>query len=264
MMYSAKAAALAVAMLAGARAQDVGTDIAGRECTGEAIQIDYQNCGRFGSMNVYWTYLEANGQLNILFETMDDGYASFGFTDPNEGNPMDGANVVLGCQDWNVPDLPEVFQILLPGPGEERSVPNVAAGIGADNLQPGNLLQERLNGICGMRFERLSLLPDINNVVGEGQNILSGTPNQVVWARGAAGAVDPARHDSRGAGLQDFILADGDISAAATVPLLGPDGQPQPEVTPLPTDGELDNSSSVATLSSMVAGAVAALAAALW
>ena len=24
-------------------------------------------------MNVYWTYSEANGQLNILFETLDDG-----------------------------------------------------------------------------------------------------------------------------------------------------------------------------------------------
>ena len=40
---------------------------------GEAIRISYEHCGRLGSLNVYWTYLEANQQLNILFESLDDG-----------------------------------------------------------------------------------------------------------------------------------------------------------------------------------------------
>lgn len=113
-----------------------------------------------------------------------------------------------------------------------------------------------------MRFERLTILPDVGGInVDDGQDILSGTPNTVVYARGEAGAIAPAQHanNARGAASQDFILGVGDISDAPTIPLLdNPD-----VVNPIPTMTE-DNSSSIASLSSMLVGAVASLAAALW
>jgi len=252
-------AVLALTLLSGAHGQ--GTDADGVDCVGDAIPRSYDFCGSFGAgINVYWTYVEEDAQLNVLFESSDDGYTAFGFSE--SAAPMDGANVVLGCQDWGIDGLDGAFEIALPETGEDRTVANVAAGIGENQLAAAAVEQARENGLCGVRFERLAVLADVDvngtiTDVADGHDILVDIENLVIWARGPAdGAAFHAL--GQGAASQDFIAGDGDITDSPLVDLVE---ATTTMATGVPTE---DGSANIASLSSMLIGAVAALTAALW
>jgi len=242
MLYAV--ATLALALLSGSQAQE--------PCTGEAIQITYENCGRIGPMNVYWTVNAAANQTNILFEAPDDAWTAFGFTAANTSvGAMNEANVIFGCSDF--PGLAEgPYDAVLPVLGEGRTVATVAAGFNASNLAvTGGITTMRVDGICANRFVRNNVLAD--DILG--QNLVSGSESGVVWARGTIGAQDTAgQHASRGFATQDFIGEAGDITDSPVVSLI--------EVADENDDD--DNSGSLASVSTLLSGVVTALALALW
>lgn len=212
-----------------------------------------------GQLNVFWT---VNGEMtNILFEAPDNAWTAFGFTPSLAAQgSMNSANVLFGCTDFPLdpPLLSGPYDAQLPAQGVIRNVSNVAGGFDAGNLlAEGAMINEaRVDGICGVRFVRPNILVD---PLIENQDLVLGTQTGVVWARGAIGSqATPGAHGitDRGFGLQDFIGDAGVITDNAITPI-GATTVPGGTAAP-------DNSGSLASVSAMLSGAVAALTLALW
>lgn len=235
---------LALVSISGAQAQ----------CVAESNGVNYTYCGRVAVFNVYWTPLP--DQTNIIFETLDDGWHALGFGSGDA--PMAGANVIFGCDDFDLATVQAASGIddLEASPWDAvlggRTVAIVAAGFASNNLAiDGTITQTRADGICAIRFERLNVIDEIED---EGQHILEGIANTVVVARGAGDV--PAQHlgDERAAASQNFMDGTGTIADVPIVSLLAVD------------DGgdDDDASAGLASLSTLLLSAVAALTVALW
>lgn len=232
---------LALAGITGAQVED---------CVAESNQVTYTYCGRLGPFNIYWTPLD--NTTNIIFEVLDDGWHALGFG--TGAAPMAGANVIFGCDDFNLTVVQEASGIidLEASPWDTillgRDVVTVAMGFDSNLLSiDGTITQTRMDGICAIRFSRMNN----NTLIVDGQNFIDGIENIVVVARGAGDA--PAQHagTDRAAGTQNFLDGTGSIADNPAVSLLGED----------PVD---DGSANVASLSQVLMSAVVALTVALW
>lgn len=236
------------------------------ECIGESNLVSYTNCGAIVDgdfvMNLYWTPLD--DQTNILFEVLDETYASFGFT-ADIDQPMNDASVMFGCDNFDlevvqlasgIDDLPiSPWDARLPLTAADRSVANVAAGFDANELAILDTPDvTRLNGVCGIRFERLNVL----GLEGEElKDIISGVENLMIWAVGDQDV--PDIHTLFNAVSHDLILDTGDL--VDVQPFLEEEDPEEEEDEDI--DDEEDAASSLSQSAMLVASA-AAFTAALW
>lgn len=232
---------LAIVSISGAQAQ----------CVAESNGVNYTYCGRLAVFNVYWTPL--TDQTNIIFETLDNGWHALGFGSGD--TPMGGANVIFGCDDFDLATVQNTSGIvdLEASPWDTvlagRTPEIVASGFASNNLAiDGTITQTRADGICAIRFERLNVIDEIED---EGQHILEGIANTVVVARGDGDVLAQHAADERAAASQNFM--DG-VGAIADVPIVS-----------LLDGGDDDGASSrLASLSTLLLSAVAAFTVALW